>query len=317
MSTDILALAVELSGRGEPFALATVVRCERPTSAKPGAKALILQDGTVKGWVGGACAEPVVAQEARRAMADGQPRLVALVGEGNAQPGRTEGLVPYPMTCHSGGTLEIYVEPFLPKPLLVLIGHGPVVDTLATLGRATDFAVRVIAPEVIERELQQLPLGSQTSVVVATHGNADEDVLEHVLDAGVAYVSLIASRKRAGTVVENLKQRRVPQDRISRLKAPAGLEIGAVTPEEIAVSILAEIVQARRAGKPMQQEENPLPVASTPLQGKDPVCGMLVDIAIARHRSDVLGRPVYFCCAGCKNTFERDPSRFAAVVTQS
>src|SRR5262245_3061609 len=317
MSTDILALAVELSSRGEAYALATVVRCERPTSAKPGAKALILQDGTVKGWVGGACAEPVVAQEARRAMADGQPRLVALVGEGNAQPGRTEGLVPYPMTCHSGGTLEIYVEPFLPKPALVLIGHGPVVDTLATLGRATDFAVTVIAPDVVERELPQLPLGAQTSVVVATHGNADEDVLEHVLGAGVAYVSLIASRKRAATVVLNLEQRRVPQDRIGRLKAPAGLEIGAVTPEEIAVSILAEIVQARRAAKPMQQEENPLPDASAPLQGKDPVCGMLVDIATARHRSDVLGRPVYFCCAGCKATFERDPSRFAAAAAHS
>jgi xanthine dehydrogenase accessory factor len=317
MSTDIMTLAVELSGRGEPFALATVVRCERPTSAKPGAKALILQDGTVKGWVGGACAEPVVAQEARRAMVDGQPRLVALVGEGHAQAGRTEGLVPYPMTCHSGGTLEIYVEPFLPKPLLVLIGHGPVVDTLAALGRATDFAVTVLAPEMVPRELTRLPLGSQTSVVVATHGNADEDVLAQVLDAGAAYVSLIASRKRAGSVVENLRERRVPEDRISRLKAPAGLEIGAVTPEEIAVSILAEIVQTRRAVKPMREEESLLPVASAALQGKDPVCGMLVDIATARHRSDVLGRAVYFCCAGCKDTFERDPSRFAAAVTQS
>ena len=317
MSTDILALAVELSGRGEPFALATVVRCERPTSAKPGAKALILPDGTVKGWVGGACAEPVVAQEARRAMADGQPRLVALVGEEHALPGRTEGLVPYPMTCHSGGTLEIYVEPFLPKPLLVLIGHGPVVDTLAALGRATDFAVIVLAPEVVERELTQLPLRSQTSVVVATHGNADEDVLVQVLDAGVAYVSLIASRKRAGSVVENLRQRRVPEDHVSRLRAPAGLEIGAVTPEEIAVSILAEIVQTRRAVKPTLQEQDPPRIPSTPLQSKDPVCGMLVDIAAARHRSDVLGRSAYFCCAGCKDTFERDPSRFVAAAAHS
>jgi len=315
MSTDILALAVELSSRGEAYALATVVRCERPTSAKPGAKALILQDGTVKGWVGGACAEPVVAQEARRAMVDGQPRLVALVGEGHAQPGRTEGLIPYPMTCHSGGTLEIYVEPFLPKPVLVIFGHGPVVDTLATLGRATDFAVSVF-PELVERELSQLPLGAETSVVVAMHGNADEDVLEHVLGAGVPYVSLIASRKRAASVVESLRHRRVPEEHIGRLKAPAGLEIGAVTPEEIAVSILAEIVQTRRAVKPLLQEENRLPVASAHLQGKDPVCGMLVEIATARHRSDVLGRAVYFCCAGCKDTFERDPSRFTA-VTQS
>jgi len=311
MSTDILALAVELSGRGEPFALATVVRCERPTSAKPGAKALILQDGTVKGWVGGACAEPVVAQEARRAMADGQPRLVALVGEEHALPGRTEGLVPYPMTCHSGGTLEIYVEPFLPKPPLVLIGYGPVVDTLAALGRATDFAVTVLAPEVVEQELTQLPLGSQTSVVVATHGNADEDVLVQVLDAGVAYVSLIASRKRAGSVVENLRQRRVPEDHISRLKAPAGLEIGAVTPEEIAVSILAEIVARRHQPRAVTPLTVPVGPAAAPTTARDPVCGMTVTIATARYRSESPTGPVYFCCGGCKQRYDREPGRYA------
>ena len=316
MSEDLLALAVELRARAEPFALATVVRCERPTSAKPGAKALIFQDGTVKGWVGGACAEPVVAEEARQAMADGQPRLVALVGEGGALPGRTEGLVPYPMTCHSGGTLEIYVEPFLPKPLLVLVGHGPVVDTLAALGRSTDFVVTVLAPEVVGQELARLPLGPHTSVVVATHGNADEDALERVLEAGVSYVSLIASRKRAASVVENLRRRRVPEDRIGRLKAPAGIEIGAVTPEEIAVSILAEIVQTRRAAKPAPQEQD-LHWPAPQRQSKDPVCGMLVEIATARHRTEAWGRTVYFCCAGCKDTFERDPSQYAAAAKKS
>ncbi len=117
------------------FALATVVRCERPTSAKPGAKALIRPDGSVAGWVGGACAEPVVAREALAALRDGHPRLVVLVGDGGRDPARTEGIVHYPMTCHSGGTLEIYVEPFLPKALLVLVGHGPVIETLATLAQ--------------------------------------------------------------------------------------------------------------------------------------------------------------------------------------
>ncbi|HWN03090.1 MAG TPA: XdhC family protein, partial [Candidatus Dormibacteraeota bacterium] len=132
---DILMLAAGLRERGEPFALATVVRCERPTSAKPGAKALIRPDGRVAGWVGGACAEPVVAREALAALRDGQPRLVVLVGDGGRDPARTEGIVHFPMTCHSGGTLEIYVEPFLPKALLVLVGHGPVIETLATVVR--------------------------------------------------------------------------------------------------------------------------------------------------------------------------------------
>jgi xanthine dehydrogenase accessory factor len=314
MSKDLLAAAVELLGRGEPFALATVVRCERPTSAKPGARALIRQDGSVAGWVGGACAEPVVIREAQEALRDGQPRLVSLVGEGGAAPGRTEGVVPYTMTCHSGGTLEIYVEPFLPNPLLVLVGHGPVVETLAALARATDFAVTVVASPAPGEELARVPLGPHASVVVATHGNADEDALDHVLRAGVGYVSLIASRKRAASVIESLRGRKVPEDRIGRLKAPAGLDIGAVTPEEIAVSILAEIVQFRRAGKTVSEEDDAHGAAPVTLESKDPVCGMLVDMAAARHRAEAGGRVVYFCCAGCKDTFERDPGRYAAAA---
>jgi xanthine dehydrogenase accessory factor len=314
MSEDLLGLAVELRRRGEPFALATVVRCERPTSAKPGARALIRADGSLAGWVGGACAEPVVIREALEALRDGQPRLVSLVGEGGAAPGRTEGLVPYTMTCHSGGTLEIYVEPFLPKPVLVLVGHGPVIETLAALGRATDFAVTVIASETANEALGQLRLGPSASVVVGTHGNADEDALAQVLAAGARSVSLIASRRRAAGVIESLRARQVPADRIGRLKAPAGLDIGAVTPEEIAVSILAEIVQARRAGKPAADDEERHPVAPARSGGTDPVCGMRVDIAGARHRTETGGRVVYFCCAGCQDAFERDPGRYAAAV---
>jgi xanthine dehydrogenase accessory factor len=312
MSEDLLALAVELRGRGQAFALATVVRCERPTSAKPGARALIRPDGTLTGWVGGACAEPVVIREAQQSLRDGQPRLVSLVGEGGAAPGRTEGLVPYAMTCHSGGTLEIYVEPFLPKPLLVLVGHGPVIETLAVLGRATDFAVTVVASEAVGEEFGRLPLGPHASVVVATHGNADEDALDRVLGAGVGYVSLIASRKRAASVIENLRSRGMAEDRIGQLKAPAGLDIGAVTPEEIAVSILAEIVQSRRAGKPESRDEDVQHAASAIVHGKDPVCGMLVEVATARHHALAAGRAVYFCCAGCKAAFERDPGQYAA-----
>jgi xanthine dehydrogenase accessory factor len=314
MTDDVLALAVLLRGRGEPFAVATVVRCERPTSAKPGAKALIRGDGTITGWVGGACAEPVVVREALGALRDGQPRLIGLRGDGGVALGRTEGIVPYAMTCHSGGTLEIYVEPFLPKPLLVLVGHGPVVETLAALGRAADFAVSVIEPEGVGQDLARLHLERETSVVVATHGSADEEALERVLGSGAGYVSLIASRKRAAVVIETLKRRGVAADRLGRLKAPAGLDLGAVTPEEIAVSILAEIIQSRRAAKPEALEDREGRAASAPLESKDPVCGMLVKIASARHRSEAPGRVVYFCCAGCKEAFERDPQRYAAAL---
>jgi xanthine dehydrogenase accessory factor len=306
---DLLALAVELRRTGEAFALATVVRCERPTSAKPGARALIRSDGGVTGWVGGACAEPVVVREAMSALRDGEPRLIALVGEGGRAPGRTEGLVPYAMTCHSGGTLEIYVEPFLPRPLLALVGHGPVVEALAALGRATEFTVVVLGPEAAPGELGRLPLGPSSSVVVGTHGTGDEDALARALSSGAGYVSLIASHRRAAAIMENLISRGLSILDIERIKAPAGIDIGAVTPAEIAVSILAEIVQRRRGAKPGLAEEHRQP---EPAESRDPVCGMMVAVASARHRSDGPRGPVYFCCPGCKEAFDREPERYAA-----
>ena len=318
MAEDLIGLAAELGRRGEPFALATVVRCERPTSAKPGARALVRADGSMTGWVGGACAEPVVRREALAALRDGQPRLIGLAGEGGRARG-AEGIVEYPMTCHSGGTLEIYVEPFLPKPLLVLVGHGPVVETLAALGRAVDHAVEIVDGDAMGETLARLPLTARTSVVVASHGDVDEDALERVLAGDAGYVSLVASRKRAGAVVESLRGRGVSAERLGRLKAPAGLDIGAVTPQEIAVSILAEIVHVQRSAK--QEPADPvavpagrpsgLHVVAAP-QAVDPICGMLVDTATARHRSTVADRTVYFCCARCKELFDADPQKHLA-----
>ena len=310
MSDDVLALAVELRRTGEAFALATVVRCERPTSAKPGAKALIHGDGAVTGWVGGACAEPVVVREALKALRDGQPRLIALVGEEGAEPRRAEGLVHYPMTCHSGGTLEIYVEPFVAKPLLVLVGHGPVLETLAALGRATDFAVILCAPEQFVEELARVGPTPSASVVIGTHGTGDEDALEQALGSGAEYVSLIASRKRAAMVAKTLKERGLTDDQIGRLNAPAGLDIGASTPVEVAVSILAEVIQRRRSGTPSGAVASEAVAA----EGRDPVCGMLVKIASARYRSTSPMGVIYFCCLGCKEMFDREPRRFAALL---
>jgi len=285
-----------------------VVRCERPTSAKPGAKALIRPDGRVAGWVGGACAEPVVAREALAALRDGQPRLVVLVGDGGRDPARTEGIVHFPMTCHSGGTLEIYVEPFLPKALLVLVGHGPVIETLATLGETAGHAVSVLTGDATAA-LRGLSLGSTSSVVVATHGDDDEQALTRVLATPAGYVSLVASRNRASAIVETLRQRGVPAEQLARLKAPAGLDIGAVTPEEIAVSILAEIIQARH-----HRPAEPAMLATALAEAKDPICGMTVEVATARHQSDWAGRSVYFCCRHCKETFDAEPARYAAAL---
>src|SRR6266478_128587 len=310
----LVALAAELQRAGEAFALATVVRCEAPTSAKPGAKALVREDGSVQGWVGGACAEPVVVREALEALRDGRPRLIGLYGEGGRIPGRSEGVLEYEMTCHSGGTLEIYVEPYLPKPLLVLVGHGPVVETLATLGRAADLSVVTLAAEGLETGLDQHHLTQRASVVVATHADSDEDVLDRVLRTDASYVSLVASRRRAAVIFESLERRGVPPERRGRLKAPAGLDIGAVTPEEIAVSILAEIIQHRRSDKARGVEAEPQSTPTVRIESKDPICGMTVDNVSAKFRSEFSGRIVYFCCRHCKEMFDQNPDQYRAAL---
>jgi xanthine dehydrogenase accessory factor len=310
MADPLIDIAADLQRRGEPFVLATVVRCEAPTSAKPGAKALVHADGRVEGWVGGACAEPVLIREALKALRDGRPRLVGLYGEGGRQPGRTEGILDYAMTCHSGGTLEIYVEPYLPTPMLVLVGHGPVIDALETLGRAAGYSLVPLRDASAWARLDTLDLGRRASVVVATHADSDEDALTRVLRSEAGYVSLVASRKRTTSILGRLSQRGVAADRLGRLKAPAGLDLGAVTPVEIAISILAEIVQHHRSDKTVEAEA-PSDTA-TPTEAIDPICGMSVEIASARYRSDVAGRTTYFCCLHCKETFDGDPGRYLA-----
>jgi xanthine dehydrogenase accessory factor len=297
---ELLALAADLQRRGERFALATVVRCEAPTSAKPGAKALVRADGTVSGWVGGACAEPVVVREALAAIEDGRPRLIGLIGEGARGPGRTAGMIEYPMTCHSGGTLEIYVEPYLPHPVLILVGHGPVIEALATFARAAEYSVLTLGAEEAAATLAPPSVARQTSVVVATHADSDEDALQRILATDVGYVSLVASRRRAAAILERLRAAGVGVERLARLKAPAGLDIGAVSPDEIAVSILAEIIQHRRSAKPSVAAE--APAARTAV---DPICGMSVDVATAEYRSQSAAGVVYFCCRHCKTTFDR------------
>jgi len=253
-----------------------------------------------------------VAREALAALRDGRPRLVVLVGEGGRDPARTEGIVHFPMTCHSGGTLEIYVEPFLPKALLVLVGHGPVIETLATLAESAGYSVTVLTGEDVATALRGVALGAGASVVVATHGELDEDALTRVLATPARYISLVASRKRAASIVETLRHRGVSAADLDRLKAPAGLDIGAVTPEEIAVSILAEIIHVRHSRKPEPVEA--AIAAAVAVESKDPICGMTVEIATARHRSDWAGRSVYFCCLRCKETFDADPSRYASAL---
>lgn len=306
MRADLLTLAASLSARGERFALVTVVRREPPSSARVGDTALVTEAGAYHGWAGGGCTRETVVREARRAMADGAPRLLSLSPETNATPRR--GMVALPMTCDSGGTVEIYVEPVMPQPRLILFGATPAVRCLARIANAMGYRVDVVHPDAEEgdfpdaRSVQKsfatdsVPRGAH--VLVATMGDDDVEVLRSVLAREPAYVGVIASRKRFERMRAELAS--IPEKVLTRVHAPAGLDLGAVTPEEIAVSVMAQIVQERRrpaeaVGKEVIQEE--------PQEAVDPICGMAVAIATARHKAEVAGVTYYFCCGGCRTRF--------------
>ncbi len=238
----------------------------------------------------------------------------------------SDGVTEIALTCISGGTLEIYIEPHLPKPQLVIVGHLPVAEALARLGKGMGYAVTVMGmdatpdhfpeAEAVQDHIDfsQVKTMPQTYIVVASHGNYDEEALMAALKTDASYIALVASKKRAESVIQYLRDSGIPEDRLTRLKYPAGLDIGAVTPEEIAVSILAEIVQVGRQF-PITNYQLPM-TTSAPvevLEAKDPVCGMMVEIAGARYTAEHGGQIYYFCCAGCKRSFEKEPEKYLTV----
>ena len=315
MRPDLLTLAASLVERGEPFAFVTVVRREPPSSARVGDVALITARGEYHGWAGGGCTRSTVLLEAMRAIADGEPRLLSLSPE--PEGGRRPGVVFLPMTCESGGTVEIYVEPVLPAARLVLFGGSPAVRVLARIGHAMGYRVDVVDPDAdkagfpdADRLLHsiaadELPRGAH--VLVATMGDGDVEAIEAALARSPAYLGVIASPKRFAQLREALLARGVSGEALERIAAPAGLDIGAHAPEEIAVSIMAQIVEHRRRSATQTTSAQ---VPEPPREAVDPVCGMKVTVAGARHTAEALGVAYYFCCAGCRTKFLAEPARF-------
>jgi xanthine dehydrogenase accessory factor len=307
LKPEVLQLAAELSARGEPFVLATVVWRRAPSSGKEGATALITPDRTVRGWLGGACAEPTVIREALKALDEGSPRLLFLGQPDELEGHARDGVVTVPIACQSEGALEVYVEPVLPQPQIVAIGRSPAARALAAL--ATGLGWRSVVIE--ERADLGTDVDERSYVVVATQGHFDEDALEHALATPASYVGLVASRKRADAVIGYLRDRGVPDEALARVHAPAGLDLGHVATDEIAIAILAEIVQLRAAGS---LEARVVTESHVRHEEIDPVCGMAVDVADAHHRSVHAGRTYYFCSAGCLGSFESDPARYVTVA---
>ena len=324
MFDDLLEQVIKLKGQDKPFVQATVVACRPPTSAKPGAKAIVQADGSFYGWVGGSCAQPLVVQESLKALGDGQARVVLLSPNPEEMDLGLEGVVPIAMTCQSEGTLAIYLEPFLPKPQLVVIGNSPMARSLVSQGSGLGFRVTACDPSasldlfpmadslVVDLESIKGGIGPKSHVVVATMGHYDEEALEAVVNGPAGYVGLVASPRRGRAVMDFLKGRGIPAESLERVKYPAGLDVGAETPEEIALSILTEVVQKMRAaGGGITLEAAETGAVTTPTTAVDPICKMTVNATETRYLTTYQDETYYFCCLGCLTEFEKEPERYS------
>ncbi len=264
---EVMELAARLKAAEEIFVLATVVRTVSVTAAKAGAKAIIRPDGTiVAGWIGGGCARGAVLRAAREALADGEPRMVSvqpenLLAELGVKPGENRDGVRFEENmCPSKGTMDIFVEPMLPHPSLIILGVSPVALSLATQARQLGYHVTIAAPAAdlqaapeVDMLIDSYQLGklndARRFVVISTQGKGDEAALKASVGIDAAYHGFVGSRRKMAALRAKLIAEGIDASAIDRIKAPAGLDLGAITPEEIAMSILAEITTLRRRGQ--------------------------------------------------------------------
>jgi len=292
---SVLETAAELTRGRVPFVQATVVRAQRPTSAHAGDTALVRADGAIDGFVGGTCAEASVREYGLRVLGAGEPLLLRIVPDlADAGPD-VEGAVTVANPCLSGGSVEIFLEPKVPAPRVLVVGETPIAVALAELGAPLGFAVERASGE------SAAPRADDAALVVASHGRGEEPALVAALRLSVPYVGLIASRKRGTAVLASLD---LPDELTARVHTPAGLDIGARTAAEIALSVLAELVAVRRAVR-----AEPAPEPATAI---DPVCGMSVAMVPSSLSAEVDGTTVWFCAAGCRKAYLADPARYAA-----
>jgi xanthine dehydrogenase accessory factor len=305
-SLDIMEFAVELARTGQSYALATVVWRKPPSSGQPGSKAVITSDGQLHGWIGGACAEPVVVREAKRVLAAGEPALIWLGQEGDFEGMHVpQGVMTIPMSCQSEGALQLYIEPVLVAPEVLVVGRSPMVTTLLELVRGVGWRGEIIDGP----DFQPHMVGSASIVIVATQGHGDEEALETAIKAEPAFIGLVASEKRGDAVRGFLIDKGIPAEKLSRVQAPVGIDLGHTTHREMAVSILGKLVQMRAAGE-LSQPWNTSGVIVEPEEVRDLVCGMTVEAVPANRPLEHEGIVYYFCAPGCRVAFEKEPNSF-------
>ena len=307
MSPAVSRRAAELAAEGTAFVTATVVRAQRPTSVRAGDVALVLGDGSIEGFVGGVCAQQSVRVYALKAIETEEALLLRIVPDGpvgeDPDTGRViaveEGAVTAQNPCLSGGAIEIFLEPVVPAPRVLVVGNTPIAAALVSLGAELDLTVVSVSEGAPE------PVAGDLALVVAAHGRDELHTLRQGLEAGVPYVGLVASHKRGAGVLADLRADGVPEAQLGLIDVPAGIDIGSRTPAEIALSILAKIVATRRGERAAAPGNTQIAVAApTPTLAVDPICGMTVAAVPSTPSVEHDGETVYFCCDGCKAKFE-------------
>jgi xanthine dehydrogenase accessory factor len=306
-SDDIIGLAQELNQRGQPYALVTVVRVVAPSSAYVGAQAIVLEDGTLHGWIGGGCAKDVVIGAARRTIESGEPRLVRI---SNEMIQSDDDIEQFAMSCASNGTIEVFIQPYSARTALCVLGETPAAAEARFL--AERLRIRLTASP------DEAPV-----VLVATQGQGDEDALERALRSKASDVLMIASRRKADRLRDVMRMRGLDDAALARLTAPAGPDAGAKTPGEIAMVAIVGVLAILR-GKSSSvastvttshamPDSEPRPRPSAPGKFVNPVCGVEVDIASPKHVERYEDTDYYFCCDSCWITFRQNPAKYAAI----
>jgi len=305
----------------EIYATAIIVRRKQPSSGKPGDKAIITKDGEIHGWIGGGCTRGIVLKEALESMKDRKPRFVAISPESKTNAFSNTKI--YNMTCQSGGEVEVYIEPILPKPKLIIFGTSHISMALAKIANAIDFRVEVYSTIVENNvftdlenvnsisEFDASKVSSSAYLVVCTQGEGDAQALMKAIAVGSSYLSFVASMKKANAIFSDIRKEGIKFDQLKTIKTPAGLDINAKTPDEVAISILAEIIQHYRT----KSEDNKSSEADKiEIQNDDlyinPVCNIPIRKSTAKYILEHQGEKVYFCCDGCKVSFEKEPSKY-------
>ena len=319
MFRNFIQKAVDYSARQQPFAVATIVSRVIPTSGKPGDRVVISKDGKMEGWIGGGCTKGIILKEAMLAMADGKPRLVKI------SPDKLEssvGVISYTMTCQSGGTVQVYIEPILPMPKIHILGKTHIARAVAKIATSIGYEATLIGHNIQDDNFPETDqvvnlvdydptkTDPNTFLVVSTQGEGDEESLKKALNTQCNYIGFVASRKKAQSIFTNIRHMGITFDQIKRIKTPAGIDIHAKTPEEVAISILAEIIQTKRQET---KEDISKPKADINL-GEDyymnPVCNIPIQKSTAKYVLEHQGEKVYFCCDGCKVKFEAQPNKY-------